>query len=344
MTDNYIRKVEALINRANHKDANSEERIACLAKADEIMAKHRLDRAMLFKDGNKPEKEIIVKTVSALPYSPYVGSLTWMRKDILTHCGVMSRTWQEEVTLVGYEEDIFYAEMLWTSVYMEFTSKLFPKWESHRGFDANVYALKNAGYSWPEVRDFALAENAGDHISKLTVKNAGSKLRTAFKREAQRNGIEVLPGRQQPANSRAWRDSFVEGFVNTLYGRLAVLSAKAKEAAGEAGEIALISDADRVKHRFWEMYPETHPEAIRRVIEENRASFDRAESEMTEAEKKKLERDQKAAARRWTREQDRKMNSSSYQHGYSTGRDTARSLNLGRESAVSDRQNAKELS
>ena len=125
MIDDYIRKVEGLLDRANHKETGEEEREACLAAADRIMKKHRLDRAMLFQAGKPPEREIVVKKYEAIKAEQFSTNLSYMRNAIFRHCGVMFRPGWREGTAVGYEEDIFFANSAFIDKILTNTCKMF---------------------------------------------------------------------------------------------------------------------------------------------------------------------------------------------------------------------------
>lgn len=336
MSEDYIRKVEGLLNRANHPEANDQEREACLAAADRIMKKHRLDRAMLFQSGKAPDREIIVKEYDAILAEKYATNLGYMRDAVFRHCGVMFRPGWRRGTAVGYEEDVFFAEMLWSSVYMDFTTKMFPKWETHRSFDLNVYNLKTAGYSWPDVRDMALKHEPSDQTGPLTFKNAGSKLRTAFKRECERRGEEV---RRQPQRPEAWRNGFAQGYESTLRSRLYVMAMKDREAPGSEGEIALLKDEDRVKQRFWEVFPEEHPDVQARKQKEFEEEVAAQEASLTDAEKAARERKFQSAMRRLQKSYEARFDSK----GYETGSQSAHEVNLSRNTTVGE-PNRKEIS
>ena len=336
MIDDYIRKVEGLLDRANHKETGEEEREACLAAADRIMKKHRLDRAMLFQAGKPPEREIVVKKYEAIKAEQFSTNLSYMRNAIFRHCGVMFRPGWREGTAVGYEEDIFFAEMLWSSVYMDFLTKMFPKWETWRDFDSNVYILKSAGYSWPEVRDMALPHKPSDRTGELTYKNAGSKLRTAFRRESVRLGVEV---ERQPQRPEKWRKGFAIGYDTSLRIRLRTMEINSMEEPGSPGEIAIMRDEDRVKAKFWEVFPEEHPDVQARKNKEWDEQQEAAEAAKTPAQKAADEKARERARKRM----ERSVSDLYDNDGFATGKKSAHEINLSRNATVGD-PDRKEIS
>lgn len=292
---NIMRRIQALLERAGHAATPEAERESCTAKADALMAKYRIERAMLNFSHEAKQREIQHAEVPTPRNGQYDGYLLSMMYAIFEHAGCKAKNGWDIITIVGYEEDIYYAEMLWATVHMDFIAKMFPKWESSRSFDANVFEIKNAGYGWPEVREMGLAKDAGDGHGKLTEKNAGSKLRSAFKREAARRGIQVLPGRQQPANPKLFRDSYVQAYDQILRKRIRDM-ASANEVPGEYA-VAVQSDADRILAEFYRLFPEAHPDAVRRRQEAAEAARLKRLREMTPEEKREAEK----AAKAWER-------------------------------------------
>lgn len=328
--EGYIRKVEALITRANHRETPEAERQACLEKADAIMAAHRLERAMLFQSGGKPEREIILKKYEGIQVEGFYGNVVSLRESIFRHCGAMTNGYGT-MTAVGYEEDLFYAEMLWGEVFLHFTRTMFPKWEAWRSFDANVYELKTAGYSWPEIREMGLREKAADVTGLLTEKNAGSKLRTAYKREAVRRGEPAeLP---KVYNPKKWRKSFADAYGSRLSFRLWRMKKEQKQEAGEAGVIALQTDEDRVKLRFWQEFPHMHPDAIRQMRQQLDEEEKARRDALTDKEREKEDRE-----RERSRARARKAAESGISYyddrGYEAGQKAANQVRLDRNDSV----------
>jgi hypothetical protein len=294
-TEGTMRRIQGLLRQAEDASITDEERQAFMEKADQLMAKHRLDRAILFASMTKTQKvqgrEVVVDTIKAVEFTEFQGSLMRIRNAVYKHSGcALEGSWYGDVKVVGYQEDIDYANMMFTSVHMEFIRRIFPAWNSALGFDENVYNLKSAGYSWSQVREFGLAKNARDRSGPLTAANAGSKLRVAFKRHADKIGEVVLPGKQQPMNPQRWRRNFADSFASTIASRLYVMDRSNKEVAGKEGEIALRSDHDNVMERFWEEFPDKHPDVQRRRFEESDREYKRWWDSLSDAEKRREER------------------------------------------------------
>lgn len=295
VTEGTMRRIQGLLRQAEDPGITDAERTAFMERADQLMAKHRLDRAILFANMTQNQKvqgrEVVVTTVPAMEFSEFLGALMRIRKAVYKHCGcALEDKWYGEAKVVGYQEDIDYASMMFTTVQMEFVRRVFPTWNSALGFDENVHTIKSSGYSWSQVREMGLAHNARDFSGPLTAANAGSKLRVAFKRHAKKIGEVVLPGKQQPMNPQRWRRNFADSFASTIRFRLAEMDRANKEAAGQEGEIALRSEFDNVMDRFWEEFPDQHPDARKAREEKRQKEHDEWWNSLTDAEKRKHER------------------------------------------------------
>lgn len=272
MDDKIMKKVERLLTLASHPGTPPEEAQAAQEKADAIMIEYKIERANLNLDQeesvvrqNIVEREftdlgIKIEAVgSARDFSSeynVIGTIGGIRMNVFNHAGC--HLWGRK--LVGYEEDVIYAEFLWLCIFSEITSLMYPKWDDRLGFDENVYRIKTAGYSWSQVREMGLRKEAADKSGPLTAKNAGSKLRTAFRRHAGTIGQEVLPGRQQPSSPGLWRESFVQSFSTRMSQRFAAMKAKQEEYSSGSNLPALLRDEDILRKEFYDRIPEANPD------------------------------------------------------------------------------------
>ena len=247
-------KIQALLERAQHPATGDEERQACMEKADALMAKYRIDRAMLNFDRKDTIREIISREMdrNRSEYSAYLNSMMFR---VYEHCGCKVASGYGKYTAVGYEEDIFFGDMLWATIQLEFARKMMPTWEASRPFDQNVFLLKESGKSWMEIVHMAPA-------SERLNKNSGGRLRGAYKRWADKIGYAVP--KEQPRQPKLWRESFAESFRVRLSERLWELSQKSKQDVGEQGALAIIKDEDRVLQEFYRLFPNLDPENIRK--------------------------------------------------------------------------------
>lgn len=284
--ESAMRRVQALLERAAHPETPDFERESCQEKADALMAQYRIEMAMLdFGKKKNERREVRQNEYKPLNFETVVAGnrdqehgvsydMEEMRAAVYRHTGCMVKQHWNKITVVGFESDIFFGDMIWASIMMDVVKNIFPGWSAKRSFDENVFELKQAGYSWPQIREYGLMNEAKDRTGLLTEKNAGSKLRAAYKREAERRGVVVLGGRQQPHDPGWYRRSFAFGYRTKLEQRLAAMK-KANEPTEEKFALALIEDHDLVMQRFYELFPEAKP---KKMIEESVVSKVRRQS------------------------------------------------------------------
>lgn len=313
-------RIRKLLERATHEGTSDAEAEACKLKAEMLMAKHRIDMAMLAFEHKDQAREILVHKIERHRLE-YAGVLNSLKMFIYRHCKCQVHNGWEELTAVGYESDLMYADLIWSGVYLDFVGKMLPTWSAERSFDQNVYLLKESGKSWMEIVYAAPAE-AGLN------RNSGSRLRTAYANWARKIGAEV---KAQPRSPKVWRQGFVEGFDVHLRSRLMAMAdqAKAENSTSEKAAVALQTDEDRVNQFFWTMFPELHPDALRKRREEWKAQREAKEAAKTPEER---EKERKAAEREQARF--RKMYYNQRYNpdsgtGYSAGIDAAKNVDLG---------------
>ncbi|UVK63850.1 hypothetical protein SEA_LILYPAD_46 [Gordonia phage LilyPad] len=281
--DRRLRIIENLLIRASHEGTPEEERIACQEQADKLMAQYQIDRAMLnFNKKNGEERKPTHREYDGIDLiqegsvrdSTYnwrtnrwsqsrdteeyaiQGVISGIRGNTFRHAGCQLGHKMGKTIAVGFEEDLMYAEMLWLGIFGDILTKMFPSWDKAKKFDENVYNLKKAGYSWSQVREIGLRNDARDHNGPLTAENAGSKLRTGFKRHCKKIGEEVT---RQSQNPHLWRRSFVDAYSATLSQRMAAMKAGREEYFDKSNLPAMVQDKDRVKQHLYELIPELDP-------------------------------------------------------------------------------------
>ncbi|QNJ55363.1 hypothetical protein SEA_LITTLEFELLA_52 [Gordonia phage LittleFella] len=279
MTEDRIqRRISSLLSLAAHPGTPEVERARAQAQADELMAKYNVEQALL--NWEKPiearRKPIVMEydpinlvnmafIQSERDYSEYQvnGTVAGIRSNVFRFAGTRATSvWKREekrtaYTVVGYEEDVYYGEALWNMVFQEILRSMFPGWSEDRSMDDNIYLLKNAGYSWPQIREIGIANKATDAQGPLTAKNAASKLRTAYGRAAKARGEDPKPPRI--LNPHWWRVSYVDSFSVRIQQRFAALKAGREEWVGTQNLPAMQAQKDAVDEAFYEMFPDLRP-------------------------------------------------------------------------------------
>lgn len=321
-----MRRIRSLIERAEHSKTSEHERQACLAKADALMFKNSIDRATV--EALESKQTRIKRFDWDMPFdSEFFYYFSDMMGKVARHCRLKSVAGYRNLAVVGYEEDIMYGQMLWTTIHLEFARKINPGWSQHRDFDENVTLLKEAGEKWISIARIAMEHGYAE--SEVM----GQKLGQAYKRQCKREGREPKRGTQR---HRAYRQSFAESFFATITRRLHELEQSEDESIEDRDRIlpALRVDEDKVQEVFWEHFPKLHPDAMkaraakmRREAEEERRKQEEIWNNMTEEEREAERKRQERQERKWER-----MNRDNYIQvdplGWEAGDKVAKSVNL----------------
>lgn len=149
---------------------------------------------------------------------------------------------------IGYEEDIRYAEMLFTSARLVFADRMEPKPEPTLSDMENVYRMRSAGME--RIRIARLMGWA----------KGGAKVTRLYKAACEARGEDpTLTG--QGTNVRDFRKAYAEGFQTEFWTRLA----NARDAADAeiSPGLVLADRKERVKEAMYDRYPSLRPDPSR---------------------------------------------------------------------------------
>lgn len=290
MTDEKIqKKIKALLDRANHEGTTEHEAALCQEKAEALMQQYRITMAMMDFDSNESGRKIVSEELDT-NFEAHTGRLRSMMFSVYKHCGCQIGQKWTGTTAVGYEDDLFYAGMVWANIYLDFSRQLLQTWQANRTFDSNVYHLKESGKSWMEI---VYASPASEGLNK----NSGARLRAAYARYAESIGADK---KAQPRNPKLWRESFAQSYSVRLGERLWDLRQKAEKenTTDEKGALALVRDEDRVKAEFYRLFPDLDPENVAKRMDEYRAAEEARRAGLSDKERAAEDRARERASRR----------------------------------------------
>lgn len=203
--DAILRRIRALMERADHPETPQHEKDACREKADKMMHDHAVEQAELdmtrpAADRAKPEK---LEIAICMGGNPVWQSLVDLFNNVALHCrcraaytglGAKGR-WGITGNIVGYPADLRYFQMLYTSLVLQMGNELEPKPDPAKSLAENVYILHNAGVKWRRIAE--LLNKAWDEMpTGLDLANhAGARWRK-----------EVRPSKDQPGVLIPWPD------------------------------------------------------------------------------------------------------------------------------------------
>ena len=250
--DDMLRKVQALLARADHPTTPVPEAESARNMAEALMNKYRIDESTAAQRGELPGFKPEWRTFDVCDYgSEWVSIYRSMASSIVHHVGARAVTKIENGKVVchavGYGSDLRMAEVLYTSCMLAFQQRLEPKYDASKTDQENAYAMRSAG-----MEGWRIAQA----IYGSTERSLRPKVRAMFKAEALARGEDpsILLGKGNSV--KTFRESYAKGFEQEIWSRLyAMRSARGADSAG----LVLASREEDVNEAFYEKFPHYRP-------------------------------------------------------------------------------------
>lgn len=310
--ERILDRVQGLIAKAESTESE-EEKEAFFLKADELMTKYRIDSAHVNSRRGRSTRENPIVEYIEFPINKWHFHLFQMIGAIASVGKVRIADTGRKIAIVGFADDIGYVRLLWTSVHLAFASKIDPRWDTARTFDANVKVLKDAGLKWVSI---AHAANAAGFPGSTV---EGGWLKRAYRRECKRLGIEPT---RQTQRHEAYRSSFATAFVDTIKSRLFATQSAQQQTEGDAvaGTALVLQDRqNEVNSLFYSNFPHLDPESIKKDQERRSKEWKEWWDSLTDKEKKYHEDRWDRNARRSEELAHRRHDATGYRAGESAG-------------------------
>lgn len=356
--ESVMSRVTKLLALAADEGASPHERKLAEERAEKLMAQHMIDRfeaAERAKHGGTQARKPVettwdiqmtdIKMDGADSSWEFQNQLVDIMMYVTEHCNIrVNRSYKyvngnRRYQLVGFPEDIMYAERIWFNVFKTFVDNVNPHWDKSKPLAWNAYTFASAGVAWKNI--VFMAEDAldtrlewpqrfqnddpnkpfytgygwiaGDMVERHPDNNnkwnppldrSIKKLRKLVKQYCADNNVEY----PYAAGSKlrvATRNSFARSYRSTIQRRLHEIR---DEATGgvehvDAGKfaIALRDTRERVDEEFYRLFPQYDPEVQRKKMEE--AEFLRAcdWAALSPEEQRKVLRDEARENAKWQR-------------------------------------------
>lgn len=325
-TDKIVAKVQALLNQADHPNTGKPEAAAFRAKAEQLMQQYRIDESEAIERGEAPSLKPTSKAMRVCWYSnTYRNEYFSLAHYVTRHTGVRYQTGHVRdnegllwltMTLVGYESDVQFAELLYTSIRLAFAANLEPKYDSRESDMLNVWRMRNAGMTRDEIAEAMgwLVWDIDTNKRLMTPSAAADKASRLYGQACRELGAEPkLLGKG--TSMKVYKEKYAATFVNELYYRLR----DARNGADtERGALVLANRKQNVDEAFYEMFPSARPSTV--PAERETAPV----KEETEAQKaRRWARAEREAQKQWEKD-----NSAAGRAGRQAGAQAARSVDL----------------
>lgn len=259
-TDKVLEQVRHLIAKIEHPNTPEAEREMCRQRADALMFRHAIDEAQISaeeKEAAKSRPMTAVIPVSAY-WDQYRDELMILMQALaetnrcVAIAGIDYDSKQRAATVVGFESDVRFVEIMYTSIHLQFVSRIDPKWDPKRSEGENVRFLKECGVRWIDIA----------RMGEFDWPDGGLLMRI-YKRQCKADGVEPMATQRHDA----YRASFADGFFSRLRSRLyedrARREEQVKDYEDETGNtgtaLVLVDRKEAVNAAVYELFPHLKP-------------------------------------------------------------------------------------
>lgn len=238
-----IAKAESLENEGTVEALN--EATACRERADDMMQKYAVNEWQTMRAAPAQAKPERIKIDIGEEGNPFMGEMATLVNIVSKFCkcssvwmtgsGYSAGNKQEYCWVYGYQSDLRYFEMMFTSLFLHMEGAIFPKPDPNKTLGENAYELHNAGLNWfdiakaygwyqvpPEMHepvDMYVNRHTGERLS--WARSIG-KIKKAYTAEITRRGER--PFRIPPNGSETFRRNAAQGYLNRISDRLRDIS------------------------------------------------------------------------------------------------------------------------
>jgi hypothetical protein len=268
-----LRRVRALVERAEHPDTPAPEAAACRAKADEFMEKYAIQEWEALKSGGatglRPDKIKIDIGEEGDPFLQRIAHFVniianYSRCQSIWMRGSGRKGYRSEFCWIyGYQSDLRYFELLYTTLYLHLSGAMFPKPDPSLTMAENAYAFREAGLNWIDIAFawgwYEVDRKEGEPRNMYRNRESGErvswhasvgKIKKAALKEYARRG--ETPLRIPPAATLNFRYNAVDGYVARMEQRLREQMNK----RGVGTEIILRDRSQNIAAAIAEDFPE----------------------------------------------------------------------------------------
>lgn len=274
--EKIMTRIMKLMERANHPGTSEKERNTYMDKAEQMMADHMIDRM----DLRPEEKAKVIKDTWDLSWNATDSEFRYHIRDLMLmvvkHCGIRVHPrdtyattgdgkndyTRRRFTLIGFPEDMAYADAIWFRVFANFVSNISPKWDTDKSLAENTYQFARAGLGWGAAHKAAEQSGVEYGLPPL-LKGGGAKLRDLYREECAKRGEEYSKTRTH----NAYRATFVQSYASTIGSRLNDMRKLATENVSDSDKFALAirTTREQVDEEFYKLFPEYDPAIIKKM-------------------------------------------------------------------------------
>lgn len=267
-TLNLVRK---LVAKAESTDSPHEAE-ALQAQADKLMEKYAIEEWQLAQSAPKSFKPTRIKVDIGKADSEFLTETAMLCNTVADFCNCSS-VWMEKsgwgdreeyCYVYGYESDLRYFELLFTTLYLHMSGAIFPKPDVLKSVGENAYALRNAGLNWIEIakaygwrevpRWDGEPKNVYVNDNDPTGKRVGwsvavGQYERAYRKVVKAKGESIV--RIPPNGARTFRYNAAHGYLSRISQRLRMV----KSQRGTGTEIMLRDKSQNIAALVMDSHP-----------------------------------------------------------------------------------------
>jgi hypothetical protein len=262
--DRVLSKIRGLIAKAESLEQSGDpdqlnEALACRNAADRMMQAYAVEDWQARQAAPVASKPDRIKIKIGDADSLFLGEMAGLVNIVSQFCkcssvwmvggGKYTEDKQEFCYVYGYESDLRYFEMLFTSLFLHMNGAIFPKPDPAKTLTENVYELHNAGMNWLDIAAaygwYQVNPIGNEPLTMFVNRNTGERVswhgsvgiyKKAYVNEIKRKGEPFF--RIAPNGSATYRRNAAQGYLARINQRL-------REIAGHRGSGAELVLADK---------------------------------------------------------------------------------------------------
>lgn len=267
-----LRKVRALVERAEHPETPADEAASARSMADKLMEKYAIQEWQAMQNAPKSFKPTRIKVDIGKHDSEFLTETATLCNVIASFCNCSS-VWmqgsgwgqrEEYCYVYGYESDLRYFELLFTTLYLHMSGAIFPKPDLTKTIGENAYDLRNAGLNWIEIakaygwREVPRKDGEPKNVyvndndpttMRLGWSQAVGQFERAYRKMVKARGESIV--RIPPNGARTYRVNAAQGYLTRISQRLRMV----KDQRGTGTEIMLRDKSQNIAELIMEEHP-----------------------------------------------------------------------------------------
>jgi len=249
--DAILRKVSALLTRAEHSGTPKPEADLCYAKAQEMMARYRIEEAMLVETGRVSMTPVHKTWIVCEAWTEFRDEQAQIMRACANHVDVRfawsygpdpdnEGRYSLIADLTGFDSDVRFSVALFATIKLQFLTRLVNEVDPTLSDEENVYNLRSAG-----IERWKIAEMMG--WGKAT----GKVTRIYAKACEARGEVALVSGRS--VSAKKFRAAFAEAYALRISMRFR------QQRSEDEGALVLASRKAAVDEAFYERHPDQRP-------------------------------------------------------------------------------------